>query len=206
MKIAILGGSGKLGLGFISRLVHTSHELAIGSRDVSKAREALQTAGDRVQTMTNEAAAAFCDRAILAIPYAVHRLLIEPLADRLAGKIVIDATVPLNHENIFGIATESGKSAAEEAQALIKTAEVFAAFQTISHRILRRADLVEDVLVAGAPARKPELMQLIREMNLRAIDAGPLEAAGLLERMTVLLISINKQNHVRESGLKVTGL
>jgi predicted dinucleotide-binding enzyme len=49
-------------------------------------------------------------------------------------------------------------------------------------------------------------MDLIRSMNLRPIDAGPLEIAGILERMTVLLISINKQYNVRESGLKIEGL
>jgi len=62
------------------------------------------------------------------------------------------------------------------------------------------------VLVAGGENGKQQVMQLIREMKLRPIDAGPLEAARLLERMTALLISINKQNKVKESGLKVTGV
>jgi NADPH-dependent F420 reductase len=206
MNIAILGGSGKLGLGFVARLLRTPHGVIIGSRDVSKAREAAQAAGERVQPMSNEEAADQCDAAILTIPYSAHRQLITPLQDRLAGKMVIDATVPLDYENIFRIVTESGNSAAEEAQLMMPKAEVFAAFQTISHRVLRRIDHVEDALVAGPQSRKADVLQLIRDMNLRPVDTGPLEAARLLERMTALLISLNKQNKVKESGLKVTGI
>ena len=49
-------------------------------------------------------------------------------------------------------------------------------------------------------------MELIRSMALRPIDAGPLEVAGHLERMTVLLLSINKANKVKESGIQITGI
>jgi predicted dinucleotide-binding enzyme len=49
-------------------------------------------------------------------------------------------------------------------------------------------------------------MELIRNMGLRAIDAGPVEVAGHLERMTALLLSINKANRVKESGIKITGI
>ena len=209
MKVAIIGGTGKLGLGFVPRLLLGRHEVAIGSRDIAKAQEALRSIpseNSTVKAMTNNDAASWCDTAILTIPYAAHRSIITPLKEALAGKIVIDATVPLNYENIFKIVTESGKSAAEETQELLGNAAVFAAFQTISHRILRKTDQFQDVLIAGNPTRKPEAMQLIRDMNLKPIDAGPLEAAGLLERMTALMISINKQNKVKESGLKVTGI
>src|SRR5262245_14985046 len=39
MKIAILGGTGKLGLGLAIRLSHTGHEVTIGSRQAGKAEE-----------------------------------------------------------------------------------------------------------------------------------------------------------------------
>jgi NADPH-dependent F420 reductase len=159
-----------------------------------------------VTALSNAAAAAWCDATILTIPYTAHRAIISPLKEFLADKIVIDATVPLDFNNIFRTVTESGKSAAEETNALLENAAVFAAFHTISHRVLSRIDRVEDVLVAGGPNRKPEVMQLISEMNFRSVNAGPLEAAGLLEKMTALLISINKQNNVKESGLRVVGI
>ncbi len=206
MKIAIIGGSGKLGLGFVARLLQTSHEVVIGSRELAKAQEAAATVQNRAKPMSNMDAAAWCELAIVTVPYSAHRAILSPLRENLRGKIIIDTTVPLNPDNFFLIATESGTSAAEETNALLDHARVFGAFQTISHRILRQTDRVEDVLVAGMAEGKAEVMQLVRDLNLHPIDVGPLPASGLLERMTVLLISINKQNKVKESGLKVTGV
>jgi len=193
MKVAILGGSGKLGQGFATRLSSARYEYVIGSRDPAKGK-------------TNSEAASWCDIAIVAIPYHAHRALLEPLAGLLKGKLVIDATVPLDPSNILNLKTASGKPAAEEAAAILTDAEVYAAFQTVSHRILQNADVSHDVLVAGPAPRKPQVLELIRNMNLRPIDAGPIEIAGIIERITVLLISINKQNKVKESGFQITGV
>jgi NADPH-dependent F420 reductase len=206
MKIAIIGGTGKLGLGLAARLVQSSHEAAIGSRDVQKAEQAAAGLDERVRGMSNIDAANWCDAAVLTLPYNAHQATLESLREALRLKIVIDATVPLDFNNLFRPATKSGNSAAEETNALLGDAKVFAAFQTISHRILRIVDRVEDVLVAGTSERKDEVLQLLRDLRLRPIDAGPLEAARLLECMTALLLSINKQNKVKEAGLKVTGL
>ena len=61
-------------------------------------------------------------------------------------------------------------------------------------------------LVAGGMNRKADVMNLIRSLKLRPVDAGPVEIAGHLERMTVLLLSINKANKVKESGIEITGI
>jgi NADPH-dependent F420 reductase len=206
MKIAILGGTGKLGLGFATRLSNAGHELVIGSRDAGKAEEAAKSAGAAVRGMTNAGAAAWCETAMLSVPYASHGALLESLKDHLRGKIIIDATVPIDPANLLQIKTESGKSAAEETAAIVGTASVFAAFQTVSHRVLRHLGASHDVLVAGGAARKSEVMDLIRSMALKPIDAGPIEVAGHLERMTVLLLSINKANKAKESGIQITGI
>ena len=207
MRVAILGGTGKLGLGFAARLSRTNHEVMIGSRDAAKAQEAAKTAGGRVQGGTNAEAAQWSDIALVSIPYSGHRALLEPLKDQLQNKIIIDATVPIDPNSLFQTKTESGKSAAEETAAILGGGDVFAAFQTISHRVLRQPNLSDyDVLVAGPDGRKGDVMALTREMGLRAVNAGPLESAGLLERMTLLLISINKANKVKESSLKVVGV
>jgi NADPH-dependent F420 reductase len=206
MKIAILGGTGKLGLGLAIRLSRTGHEVTIGSRDAGKASEAAKTTGAAVRGATNGEAAVWCDSALLSVPYASHRFLLELLRGQLRGKIIIDATVPIDPVNLLQIKTESGTSAAEETAAAIGSPDVFAAFQTISHRVLRHPGLSHDVLVAGGAGRKSEVMELIRSMALRPIDAGPIEVAGHLERMTVLLLSINKANKVKESGIQITGI
>ena len=58
----------------------------------------------------------------------------------------------------------------------------------------------------GVAQPKSEVMELIRSMALRPIDAGPIEVAGHLERMTVLLLSVNKANKVKDSGIQITGI
>jgi predicted dinucleotide-binding enzyme len=128
------------------------------------------------------------------------------LKDVLAGKMIIDATVPIDPSNILQTKTETGKSAAEETADIIR-ADVFAAFQTISHRLLRNETTGDhDVLVGGPDNRKAEIFDFIRAMGLRPVDAGPLAIAPQLERMTPLLLSINKANKVKESGIKITGV
>ncbi len=205
MKIAILGGTGKLGLAFAVRLTNTGHECIIGSRDAAKAAEAAKTIPG-IRGMANIDAAAWCEAALVSVPYAGHRTLLDPLKEQLRGKIVVDATVPIDPSNFLQIKTDSGKSAAEETAVLIAGAHVFAGFQTISHRVLGHPDVSHDVLVAGGDVRKPELMELVRSMGLRPVNGGPIEVAGHLERMTVLLLSINKANKVKESGIKITGI
>lgn len=205
MKIAILGGTGKLGIALAGRFYRSGHETQIGSRDIAKAVEAARSIDPAVSGVFNADAAAWCDAALVSVPYRAHRALLEPLRESLSGKIVIDATVPLDPANIFQVKTESGKSAAEEAAGLLSDADVFAAFQTVSHRIVGHHEHSLDVLVAGG-RRKVDVMNLIRSMNFNPIDAGPIEVAKQLEQMTVLLLSINKANKVKECGIKITGI
>jgi NADPH-dependent F420 reductase len=206
MKIAVIGGTGKLGLALAARLYRNGHAVAIGSRDVAKAAAAAQSIGAGAMGVTNREAAVWCEGAIVSVPYHGHHALLAPLQDSLRGKLIIDATVPIDPANMLRVQTQSGNSAAEETAAIVPDAHVFAAFQTISHRVLRHAEATADVLVAGGAGRKSDVVDLIRSIKLRPIDAGPIEVAGHLERVTVLLLSINKANKVKECGITITGI
>jgi NADPH-dependent F420 reductase len=206
MKVAILGGTGKLGLALAFRFSKNGHETVIGSRDERKAVEAAANFHGQVVGMSNVDASAWCEASVIAIPYAGHRVLLESTRQALRGKIVVDATVPIDPANLLQTKTESGRSAAEEAAAVLDSSDVFAGFHTISHRVLRQVEVVPDTLIAGTSSRKSEVMALVRSIGLRPIDAGPLEVACHLERMTVLLLSINKTNKIKESGIKITGI
>jgi len=206
MKVGILGGTGKLGLALANRLYRNGLAVTIGSRDSAKAVEAAKSISDEIPGAPNLEAAAWCDVAFISVPYSGHRALLGPLKHELKSKIIVDATVPIDPSNILRIKTESGTSAAEETSTIIPEADTFAAFHTISHRILRNLDASQEVLVAGGAHRKAEVMDLIRSIRLTPIDAGPIEVAGHLEHLTVLLLSINKANKVKESGIKITGI
>jgi len=40
----------------------------------------------------------------------------------------------------------------------------------------------------------------------RAVDAGPLRNARLIENLVSLLIAINRRNKVKHAGIRITGL
>ena len=183
------------------------HDVIIGSRDAGRAADVSQAIDTRIRGMSNADAANGCDTAILSVPYSAHRQTIEPLAALLAGKLVIDATVPIDRADPKQVRTESGRSAAEEAGEMFggKTA-VFAAFHTVSHHALRDRDVSTDILVAGPRDRKDEVLALIEGFGLHPVYAGPLSSARYLEQMTLLLIAVNRQYRVKDAGLRIVGI
>ena len=87
---------------------------------------------------------------------------------------------------------------------------VVAAFHALSADALTKLDhpLDCDTLLCGdsaeAKAAVAELAGLIP--GVRAIDAGPLDNARLLENSAALLISLNLRHKVKHSGIRITGL
>jgi NADPH-dependent F420 reductase len=86
---------------------------------------------------------------------------------------------------------------------------VVSAFHSVSAALLADLDheLDEDVLMAGdRRADKDKLAELVNRIpGLRAVNAGALEMARILEQLTPLIISINVRHKVR-AGIKITGL
>jgi NADPH-dependent F420 reductase len=207
MKIAIVGGTGKLGQGLGLRAVHSGHDVTLGSRDADRARETAALLDPAIGGQSNRDAAEGSDAVFLSVPYAAHRGTIEPLREVLAGKLVIDATVPINPFSPRELRTDSGRSAAEEADEILGgNAAVFAAFQTVSFHTLRQDEVQTDILLAGDPDRKDDALALIRSLNVHPVYAGPLRSARHLEHMTLLLIAINKHHKIKNAGLKILGI
>ena len=207
MRVAIFGGTGKFGTGLARRITAVGvHEVAIASRDLQKAETAAKAYGNKALGMTHSAAASWCEMAVIATPYAGHASVLESIREAIGDKVVIDATVPLDPSDPTKIRSVSGTSAAEEAAAVLSSARVFAAFHTLSHRVLPHAETSHDGLVAGSEDGKQPVFEFMRSLNLRPIHAGPLAVARLLECMTALLIAINKQNKTRESGIQIVGV
>jgi predicted dinucleotide-binding enzyme len=86
---------------------------------------------------------------------------------------------------------------------------VVAALHTVNAALIAdpQVDLDEDVLICGDrradKARVARVVELIP--GLRAVNAGTLEAARLVEQLTPLLISINARYKAR-AGIRITGL
>lgn len=208
MPVAILGGTGNLGHGLAVRLCAAGYEVLIGSRDPRRGQEvATRLRLPNARGAGNAEAAAAAEVVIVACPYEGHAALVRDLAGTLAGKIVIDATVPLGPGYTY--APPPSGSAAAETQALVPGARVAAAFHTLSARLLADPGrpLDQDVLVCGNDAAaRTAAIELAAAIGARGVDAGGLEAAATIEAMACLVIALNIRYRRRTLGIKIAHL
>jgi 8-hydroxy-5-deazaflavin:NADPH oxidoreductase len=214
--IAVLGGTGKEGSGLALRWVHAGHPVIIGSRTAERAEEAADeirvTLGQAtgVCGMANLDAANAAEIVVLSIPFAAQQQIVREVAPALAGKILIDVTVPLVPPKVSRVQLPEGGSAVEAVQRLLGDGvRVVSAFQNISaHHLTRLGEAVEcDVLVcADDPAAADEVVALAGEIGLTAWNAGPLCNSVVAEALTSVLIALNRRYKVPGSGIRITGV
>ena len=216
MKIAILGGTGEQGPGLALRWAQAGEEVIIGSRQKEKgekvAVELNQELGkELIRGTDNVSAAAAADLIVLTVPYSAHVGTLESVKEQCKGKIFVDVSVPLDPDNARRVIMPTAGSASEEAQQVLGSdVKVVCALQNISAYLLRdvNAEIDCDVLVCGDKDARPTVMQLINKIGggIKAVNAGPLEAARQIEPITALLIRLNILNKVHSAGIRITGL
>jgi NADPH-dependent F420 reductase len=215
LNIAVLGGTGAEGRGLALRWANAGHRVTIGSRSVEKAAAAAaelsaQIAPKRVEGADNRTAAAQSDVVVLAVPYAAQRATVEDVREQLAGKILIDVTVPLVPPRVSRVQLPEGGSAVEAIQKLLgdKT-RVVSAFQNVSAHYLselsRKIDC--DVLVCSDDKDAREVaVRLAHDAGLKGIHAGVLANSAAAEALTSALIAINRHYKVPAAGIRITGI
>jgi 8-hydroxy-5-deazaflavin:NADPH oxidoreductase len=217
-EVPIIGGTGALGYGLALRWARAGVPVVIGSREAERAAEAAQkvseAAGASVEGLINEEAAKRGAVVFLTVPFRAQSETLTNLAGALeAGQLLVDCTVP-TAAAVSGKATRSlgvwQGSAAQQAQEMVpEGVTVISALHTVSAKTLSDGDaaLEEDVLVCGElKADKARVAELIERIpGLRAVNAGPLEMARIVEQLTPLLITINIR-YKTHAGLRITGL
>lgn len=215
MRIGIVGGTGKEGLGLGLRWAQAGHDVIIGSRDAERARAkatelAVATPGRRIEGMSNRDAAAAADVVVLTLPATGLGATLPELREPCRGKIVVSTVVPLTFGGPRLFTPPPPGSAAEEAQEILgPEARVVAAFHHIAAHELSAGDhpIECDLLLCGADAEGKKLVaELGKSMGLRAVDVGPLSNAGPVEGITALLATINRRYKLKNSGIQITGL
>jgi predicted dinucleotide-binding enzyme len=102
-----------------------------------------------------------------------------------------------------------GKAAALEAQALLgpSTPIVSGVHHVSSNHLLDLGHSVDcDVLACSDDAKALEsCLALIRDLGVRAFDAGPLANAVALESLTPVLLHLNKV-YKTSAGIRITGV
>jgi 8-hydroxy-5-deazaflavin:NADPH oxidoreductase len=200
MQVTVIG-AGNMGRGIGHRLVAGGHDVTVVDRDPEEAgrlADELRAAAQGGATV--EAAGPTSELrsevVILAVYYPGTLEIARELGDRLAGKVVVDISNPLN-QTFDDLATPPGTSAAEEIAATVPTGtKVVKAFNTTFSSTLVEGQVAGqplDVLIAGDDEEAKETVaQLVRDGGLRAIDVGPLERARHLEGLGFLGITLQQ--------------
>lgn len=214
MTIAVVGGTGALGGGLARRWAKAGHTLRIGSRDGAKAAAAAaelatSLAGARVTGHANLEAAQGAELVVLSVPFAHQRPILEDIRPALAGKILVDTTVPLVPPKVMRVQLPQEGCAALITQAIVgPQTTVVSAFQNVAADLLASdAEPECDVLVAGDKAEARALViALARAAGFRAWHAGPLANAAAMEALTSVLIFLNKHYRAGHAGIRLTGV
>ena len=217
--IPIIGGTGALGAGLARRWARAGVPVVLGSRSAERAEEAAAKVRDAIPEadvtgLENAEAATKGGVVFLTVPFRAQSENLNNLREALQpGQILVDCTVPLAAA-VSGKATRSlgvwQGSAAQQAQEMVpEGVTVVAALHTVGAPTLANLDqeLGEDILVCGdKKADKAQVARLIELIpGLRAVNAGALEMARIVEQLTPLLISVNVRYKVH-AGIRLTDL
>lgn len=217
MEVGILGGTGPAGRGLAVRLAAAGVDVAIGSRDEDRAGAVAaelteRWAGRGLARLrgAGNAMVAEADLVVVATPWEGVVATVRPLADRLAGKVVVSMANALVKEGkeMHPLVPPRG-SLASALQAALPRSLVSGSFHHLPAGDMADldVDLVADVLVCSDhPEATEATVDLIRRIpGLRPLDAGSLSQAAAIEAFTAVLITLNIRHRSR-STLRLAGL
>ena len=205
MKIAVIG-AGNVGSAVARAVTRAGHSAVVAASDPDHARSVAEQVGATATDVAEAAGAA--DVVVLAVPFTAVADVAGQLGNAVAGKIVIDATNPLNAEMTAMVVTD--RSGAEEVAAQLHGARVVKAFNTVFAANQDDPEVdgtVLDGFYAGDDDdAKGTVAELLATVGFRPVDAGPLARALALEHMAFLNISLNATNGWSwQSGWKLVG-
>ena len=212
--VAVIGGTGDLGNGLARRWAAAGYPVVIGSRAAARgASAAAEICRDldvtSVSGADNSAAAAAGDIVVLAVPKETHGVILEAIKDTVAGKIVVDTTVPLNPPKVARVQLPESGTMANATQAVLGDGtRVVAAFHNVAAGHL--ADLSHaidcDILVFGDDSEaRQAIVELAEAASMTGWHAGSLDNAVVGEALTSVLIFINRRYKIDGAGLRITG-
>ena len=206
--IAIVGGTGNLGSALAWRLARAGRRVIIGSRSAESAIARAAELGHGLTGMANADAAAAADIVFVTVPFAAQAATLGEIAQFVAGKIVVETTVPLMPPKVMRVQLPPEGSAAARAQAILgEGVRLVAGFHNVAaHKLAQDIAVDCDILVFGDDkAARAEVVALADAIGLRGIHGGALVNAAAAEAMTSLLIFINKTYRVDGAGIRITG-
>lgn len=213
-SVALIGGTGDLGTGLAMRWTAAGYPILVGSRvaanaELAASRLKAPAGSPAPRGLTNADAAAQADIVVLTVPFASHDAILDEIRAFVAGKLVIDATVPLMPPKVARVQLPPEGSAAMAAQKRLGDGvRVVSAFHNVAALKLQKGEPIDcDVLVFGdSPADRAIAIRLAEDAGLRALHAGPLANAAAAEALTSVLIGMNRTYKSDGAGIRITGI
>ena len=204
MKVAVVGGTGKFGQAVAKRLVDAGIEVAIGSRDAERAREAAEAIG--ATGANNDDAVRGVDLVVFAVNADAAVDTARDLRQSIGSTPVLSVCAELEF-GPGGVRPTAGPTSIAKRIEDELDAPVVAGLHSLAAANLAAAPPDEDALVCGDDARAKELaLELAaRLVSGKAVDCGPLASARALEGMTAVIVNVNKR-YKAHAGLRVSGI
>jgi NADPH-dependent F420 reductase len=218
LRVGLIGGTGEEGRGLALRWSSAGAKVTIGSRSMDRARLAATEinqvlGGSYLHHGTNKEAIEGAEIVLLTVPFEHAASTLEThAADFARDSILIDITVPVSFDKGRAryIDLPEGSASEHLRARLPEHVHLVAAFKTEpAHLLAEHNEALDcDVFVASdskeAKARVIEAISFIE--GARPVDAGRLESARAIERMTVLAIGINRRYKIKAARYRIVGL
>ncbi len=186
MSTVTVIGTGNMGSAIAKIAAKGGAAVQIAARDTAKAQELAAEVGGTAVGLD----AVSGEIVVLAVPYPALAEIAGEIGDRLAGKVVVDLTNPVDFATFDGLVVPADSSAAAELAAALPQSRVVKAFNTNFAATLATGAVggaVTTVQLAGDDdAAKDSLRGVIEAAGLKTVDAGSLKRARELEALGFL--------------------
>ena len=190
MSIGIVG-AGNMGRSIAARLATTGEGVTLSDRNRGKAEVVVTEIGGRGVRAGDVSDALASDVVVLALWYPGTTEFARDHAAELDGKIVIDISNPLD-DSWIRLQTDPSTSSAELLAEQLPASRIVKAFNTTHAPALAEGQIdgldLDVLLASDDDAAKSRVGDLAKAAEMRPIDAGRLDNARLLERLTAFQI------------------
>ncbi len=211
MKIGVLG-TGEVGKTLGGAFVALGHEVKMGSRDArnEKAVAWAKGLGAKASVGTFADAASFGELIVLATQGVANDAALRSAgAEKFRGKVVIDATNPLDSSKGFppGLAVAGTDSGGEQVQRLLPGAEVVKAFNTMGSAHMFRPTFPggpPDMFICGnSDGAKKKVAGILEQFGWGVIDLGGIQASRYLEPMCMAWVLYGARTNTWNHAFKL---
>lgn len=193
MKVGILGSGNvakALGRGFLRE----GHEVMLGSREAAKLAPWVRESGKAASGGTFSETARFAELAVIAVNGVKAVDAIQSAgADHFNGKVVLDATNPLDMTGgVPKLVGGLGSSSGELVQKTLPRAFVVKGFNTVGNAHFHKPEFAggpPDMFICGDDEKaKERIAGICRAFGWNAIDVGSIALSHYLEATAMIWI------------------